>query len=213
MKTHFVIKICGMRDEQNIASVDALKPDYLGFIFYPPSPRYVDAEAVLPNTRAKKTGVFVDEKVSTILHLAQKHQLTAIQLHGQESPQTCQILKDMGFEVFKAFRVNAETTVDEVAPYTGHCHYFLYDTKATKLGGTGKKFDWGLLEKFDALGPFLLSGGIAPGDADLIKKLTLSNLKGLDLNSKFEDSPAKKNTRAVEEFLATLFESNKTKQI
>ena len=194
------IKICGMREKDNILQADALNPDYLGFIFYPPSPRFFGA-ATIPVIRAKKVGVFVNEPISSLLNIAKNHDLDTIQLHGTESPDICRTLRSSGYEVWKAFNVNEFTKTDELMPYAGLCDYFLFDTKTSLPGGSGKKFNWDKLPELSSVSPFFLSGGIGPEDVNRIKALNVHNMAGVDLNSGFETTPALKDINMLAAFI------------
>jgi len=194
------IKICGMREKDNILQADTLNPDYLGFIFYPPSPRFFGT-LTIPEIRAKKVGVFVNEPVNSLLRIANKHTLDVIQLHGNESPDVCRTLRSSGYEVWKAFNVNEFTKKDELIPFAGLCDYFLFDAKTLQPGGSGKKFNWELLLELSSVNQFFLSGGIGPEDADRIKELNIQNLAGVDLNSRFEIAPALKDIDMLAAFI------------
>lgn len=198
-----------MREAQNIAEVAALKPDYMGFIFYPKSPRYVgdnwDIEALkILAESIKPVGVFVNENIGHILSICNKYGIKTVQLHGHETPRFCSQLQRKGYTVFKAFQVDDDTKTEEIEAYSDKCDYFLYDTKSKGLGGSGQKFNWNKLKELNAAGPFLLSGGITADDAETIKALDFSNLKGLDINSKFETEPALKNIELLNEFIAEI---------
>jgi phosphoribosylanthranilate isomerase len=206
--TDLKIKVCGMRDPENIKAVDALHPDYMGFIFYPPSPRYIAPGTLLPDTKAHRVGVFVNASMEEIIKTTREHGIPTVQLHGNESPDFCQELTNMGYEVFKAFRVDENTQTIEIEPYALACAYLLYDTKAQAAGGTGQKFDWSVLNHLDPLGPFILSGGIGPDDAEIIHNLNLKNIKGIDLNSRFELEPALKNVDLLFNFIQKFKKQN-----
>lgn len=198
-----------MREAKNLAEVAARQPDYLGFIFYPKSARYVgddwDTNIInqLPES-IQRVGVFVNENIGFILSTCNKYGIKTVQLHGIETPQYCSRLQRKGYTVFKAFQVDDDTELKEIEAYKGKCDYFLYDTKSKGLGGSGRKFNWEKLNELNAAGPFLLSGGITSKDANHIKALKLSNLKGVDINSKFEISPALKNINLLDEFINEL---------
>ena len=203
------IKICGMREAKNLAEVGARQPDYLGFIFYPKSARYVgkDWDTSIINQVPKsieRVGVFVNEDIDFILSNCNKYSIKTVQLHGKENPRLCTQLQRKGFTVFKAFQVDNDTQLKEIEAYKGKCDYFLYDTKSKGLGGSGQKFNWEKLNELNTAGPFLLSGGITSKDANDIKALDLSNLKGVDINSKFEITPALKNITLLDEFINEL---------
>lgn len=196
------LKICGMRDPQNIAQIAALEPDYLGFIFYAPSPRYVEKESPAVPQPIKKVGVFVNASIDHVLDCIKQHHLQAVQLHGEENPAYCNEIKKTGIEVIKAFAVGIHFEFDQLNPYLNGCDFFLFDTQSELKGGSGKKFDWTLLHDYPFQKPFFLSGGIGPNDIDAIKALKKTNLPlyALDVNSKFETAPALKNNSALSIF-------------
>lgn len=203
-----------MREALNIQDVVALQPDYMGFIFYPKSARYVGEEWPLKNIQqlpetVTPVGVFVNENIGHILSLCNKYGIKTVQLHGHETPRFCSQLQRKGYTVFKAFQVDEETKIEEILAYQGKCDLFLYDTKSKGLGGSGLKFDWAKLDELNQAGPFLLSGGISADDADTIKELNYSNLIGVDINSKFEIEPALKNIELLEAFTKPLLASPK----
>ncbi|OHX67666.1 phosphoribosylanthranilate isomerase [Flammeovirga pacifica] len=200
----FKWKVCGMRAESNIAEVLQLNPDYMGFIMYPPSSRFIEREDVSflqekwpSDIQTKRVGVFVNEKEEIILDFAKKYHLEVIQLHGKETPELCQSLKEKGFEVFKVFGIKDEFNFDELKPYESFVDYFLFDTKSPQHGGTGETFDWGILEQYNSTKPFLLSGGLSLENIKNIRKLDHLPCKGIDVNSKFERSPALKDVTQV----------------
>jgi len=205
MKDKLKVKICGLREVQNIKAIDQLNPDYLGFIFYPSSPRFINIAAdQIPETKAKKVGVFVNEDLETMLAKAKEFNLTAIQLHGFEKPEICLKLMNSGYEVFKAFRIDECSQRFEIEPYKNVCTAFLFDTKTNIAGGSGVKFNWKKLDEIAPLGNFMLSGGISPDDAELILKLNYQTLIGIDLNSRFETEPGLKDVVMVERFMSDL---------
>ncbi|MGV3586400.1 MAG: phosphoribosylanthranilate isomerase [Adhaeribacter sp.] len=199
------LKVCGMRQAENIEAILALKPDYLGFIFYPKSSRFVGEELpaetlnqIPANTR--KVGVFVNESVANILEKVKKYKLDAVQLHGEESPATCQELKNFGLIVLKAFSVDDAFDFNRLKPYEGTCHYYLLDTKGKEYGGNGVRFNWEILKNYIGETPFFLSGGIDLEHAAQINALELPLLKGIDINSRFEITPALKDSNKVAAF-------------
>jgi phosphoribosylanthranilate isomerase len=203
------IKVCGMRDKNNIAALVQLPIDFIGFIFYPPSPRYIgetiSAEIVelIPST-IKKTGVFVNATIHEVLRVASECKLDSIQLHGGETPDYCNAIREKGYEVIKAFKADLEILTCETAEYRYACDYFLFDTPSQKHGGSGNKFDWSILKQQVLPVPFFLSGGIAPGDEELLKSLDIKGLYAIDINSKFEVSPGIKDVEAIREFIIRL---------
>lgn len=196
------LKVCGMREAENCAKVAALQPDYMGFIFYAPSPRYVATQTPnIPHTIIK-TGVFVDASLDYVVDTLKEHQLQAVQLHGAENPAFCSYIKSLGVEVIKAFGVGQHFDFKQLESYLEACTYFLFDTQTPAKGGSGKKFDWSLLQDYPYSKPFFLSGGIGPNDLQALKELKKSSLPlyALDVNSKFETAPAKKDSIALSLF-------------
>jgi len=198
------IKVCGLRRLKDILTLNDLMPDFFGYIFYPPSPRYVGdnpAPAIFAEAAPEiiKTGVFVNVSREHILDKAKRYKLDAVQLHGEESPAYCRLLKDEGLLVVKALRGGAGN-IYPAMDYPGTVDYLLWDTPAEERGGSGKKFDWSRLDTEADL-PFLLSGGIGPEDAGLIRDLKFRSMIGVDINSRFETSPGVKNTEAIKDFI------------
>ena len=201
------IKVCGMRVPTNIVDVSELEPDYLGFIFYPKSKRYVsdeDAGEIIKAVPAgiRKVGVFVNEIVPEIVKKVDLFGLDVLQFHGNESPGFCEELKSLGYTIVKAFGVDKSFDFDQLNGFNPHCDYFLFDTKSPAYGGTGIKFDWELLKGYDNSKPIFLSGGIGPNDAEAIQKINGLNIHALDINSKFETEPAFKDIALLKKFFA-----------
>ena len=192
------IKVCGMRDAQNIQELALLQPDYMGFIFYPKSARYVvdklDKNVLnkLPNT-IQKVGVFVNASLVEIEQFVQEYQLDVLQLHGHETPEECEALQTLNLPIIKAFSVGDDFDFEQLIPYQEVCDFFLFDTKGKEYGGNGLTFDWTLLQKYNNKKPFFLSGGLDAQNISQVKELSSLNIYGLDVNSKFEIEPALKN--------------------
>lgn len=191
------IKVCGMRDAENIRQIASLSPDYLGFIFYDRSARYaaeVDPLVLreLPET-IRKTGVFVNADMEEVRHRVEKLGLAAVQLHGSESAEFCSELRASGVEVIKAFGVDEQFDFGLLRHYEDSVDYFLFDTKTPAHGGSGQLFDWNLLEQNKSSKPFFLSGGIDIDQVDRIREISDSRLYALDVNSRFEISPGLKD--------------------
>ena len=197
-----IIKVCGMRDAENIREVEALGIDLMGFIFWPKSSRYVNERPAYLPTQCKRVGVFVDENVNTIKKLANDYALDYIQLHGSESPEYVQQLRN--WQVIKAFNIATTEDLEATKTYEGIVDYFLFDTKGKSVGGNGEKFDWSVLEAYHGDTPFLLSGGIGPDDAERVRTFQHEKCIGIDLNSKFELSPALKDINKLQEFIKEL---------
>ncbi len=195
-----------MRDADNICRLIQLPIDYIGFIFYTKSPRYVGEQIdrnildLVPR-HIKKTGVFVNEAKEKVLEIALKNQLQAVQLHGDESPEYLLFLKDRGIELIKAFRIAENFDFSKLENYSNICNYFLFDTQTAHFGGSGKKFDWQILENFTLDKPFFLSGGIGAEDKQHVLSFNHPALFAIDLNSKFEIEPGLKNIGLLKEFI------------
>ena len=197
-----IVKVCGMRDAENIHEVEALGIDLIGFIFWPKSSRYVSERPAYLPTNCKRVGVFVDENIEVVKKIAQDYALDYIQLHGNETPDYCALLK--GHKLIKAFNIATAEDFEQTKPYEGLVNYFLFDTKGKSVGGNGTKFDWSVLDDYHDTTPFILSGGIGPDDAARIRSFHHPQLAGIDLNSKFEDAPALKNIQKLKTFLEQL---------
>ncbi len=196
-----LIKVCGMRDADNIREVEESGVDWMGFIFHPKSPRAVNrVPAYLPK-KTKRVGVFVNELMENILEIASLFQLDFVQLHGDQSPCFCDEMGENGLKVIKAFSIGDQFPKEKVAAYHGKCDYFLFDTKTHLHGGSGKKFNWEVLSDYHGETPFLLSGGISPEDVEPVKAFSHPKCIGIDINSKFEISPALKDVELIKQFL------------
>ena len=192
-----IIKVCGMREQENIKEVEALDVDFLGFIFYSGSPRYIvdnrESLEIVRRCTKPKVGVFVNETFDNIMNKAELCSLDYLQLHGNETPGLCMELRRHGYSLIKAFSIAAANDFVITENYSDCCDYFLFDTKYTGFGGSGKRFDWFLLDEYNGKIPFLLSGGLTTGCDDDIIQLKHSQFAGIDLNSGFEVSPARKD--------------------
>jgi phosphoribosylanthranilate isomerase len=195
-----------MKYTQNRQEVEKLDVDFLGFIFYAPSKRYVGEtpESGLFNTEKPKVGVFVDENAFEILALAKNLGFEWVQLHGKENPKTCQMMKRQGLKIIKAFSVDENFDFKTTLQYEKVANYFLFDTKTENHGGSGQKFNWTILDKYDGHIPFFLSGGIGPDDVESILNINHPKLTGVDINSSFEDEPGLKNIEKLEKFITEI---------
>ena len=197
-----IIKTCGMRDADNIRAVSELGIDWMGFIFWAPSSRYVSEKPTFLPTRQKRVGVFVDARIEEVKSKADEYALDLIQLHGSESPAFCERLKaNSRQQLIKAFNIATQEDLEQTLPYEGLVDYFLFDTKAKMVGGNGTQFDWSVLSAYQGNTPFLLSGGIGPDDAEKVRNFHHPQLAGIDLNSRFELSPALKDIEKLKQFI------------
>jgi phosphoribosylanthranilate isomerase len=201
-----LIKVCGMRDGENIRALEKLDIDWMGFIFYPGSPRFVSDDCpglnAIQSCTKVRVGVFVNENREEIWRKIAKYRLNYVQLHGDESSDFCRLLKDDGYTVIKAFSVSSETDLRQTTVYEPFVDYFLFDTKGNKWGGTGTRFDWSVLDAYQGHVPFLLSGGIGSEHMqDLQQIYHHPLLAGIDLNSRFEVSPGLKDVERIKQFI------------
>jgi phosphoribosylanthranilate isomerase len=200
------IKICGMREAGNLWAVADLSPDFLGFIFYAKSSRYMretlDPAQVrsLPASIAK-VGVFVDASLAEVQATAATYLLDYIQLHGHETPEYCQQARDSGLHIIKAFAVGETFDFASLAEYEASCDFFLFDTKGALPGGNGTTFDWQILADYTGLVPFLLSGGLGPDNLTALLDFHHPQLYGFDFNSHLETAPGLKDVAATRDLL------------
>uniref|UniRef100_UPI004028EC6B phosphoribosylanthranilate isomerase n=1 Tax=Prevotella sp. TaxID=59823 RepID=UPI004028EC6B len=213
-----IIKVCGMRDADNIRDISALGVDMIGLIFYPPSPRYVQqfssGAGIIPDYAPDmgktplRVGVFVDDMPQNIVTRVYNYKLDYIQLHGNEPRETLENLRATidpdikpKIKIIKAISVSSAEDIKKYKEYVGAADLFLFDTKCKTVGGSGEQFDWQVLQAYDGDVPFILSGGIGPDDAERVKNFHHPKCIGIDLNSKFEIEPALKDVEKLKQFL------------
>ncbi len=222
-----IIKVCGMRETENIHEVEqlfthrsssfTLHPSpftpLMGFIFWPKSSRYVSERPAYLPSKCKRVGVFVDASIEDIRQHVADYALDYIQLHGQESPAFIQSLRSLhgdSIAIIKAFNIATADDLAQTKPYEGIVDYFLFDTKARQVGGNGTKFDWTVLAGYVGDTPFLLSGGIGPDDVERLRALRVldgfpvEKCAGIDLNSRFELAPGLKDIQQLKTFIQAL---------
>jgi len=219
-----MIKVCGMREPENIKKVAALGVNLIGLIFWPKSPRYVKSinvhAGIIPNlanskvaesaesSNCKTVGVFVDEMPQTLITHAYNYKLDYIQLHGNESAVYIENLKRTlvpdilpDVKIIKAISIREADDVKRWREYEGLADMLLFDTKCKCVGGSGEQFDWSVLDNYNGNIPFLLSGGIGPDDAERVMEFHHPMCVGIDLNSRFEDEPGLKNVEKLTQFI------------
>lgn len=213
------VKVCGMRSLENIRAMKALPIDHMGFIFYKDSPRNAAgadglSEALSDenwDSNIKRVGVFVDVEIDVVFHHVHDYSLDFVQLHGSESPEYCRTLLDLwgatsmrSAKLIKAFSIGDASDFEQVQAYETLCSLFIFDTKGKNKGGNGTKFDWSLLDNYQGIIPFLLSGGIDENAADAIRALRFPQLAGVDINSRFEIEAGLKDVPKVQQFVREL---------
>lgn len=207
------LKVCGLTKLNQIEELISLNTDFLGFIFYEKSPRYVlntlTLEEIKSINHQGKVGVFVNESLETIIEIAEKADLNYIQLHGDENDEFISELKkklNTDIELIKVFRIgtldeNLKFKIDNLKLMV---NYFLFDTDSKSFGGTGHSFNWQILNDLDITKPYFLSGGISE---DNIENINLLNQQPfvLDINSKFEIEPGNKDLQKIKKFKNLLY--------
>lgn len=205
-----IIKVCGMRDAGNIRRVEQLAPDWMGFICWEGSRRYVGPTPAYLPRRCSRVGVFVNPDLPTVLQETGRLGLQLIQLHGQETPDFCRGVKEemerKGHEVrlIKAFSMAPGAPFPDTAAYEPVCDYFLFDTQCAGVGGSGRNFDWTILQQYRGRTPFLLSGGIGPDSVACLRDFSHPRWAGIDVNSRFELSPALKDADSLGLFMGQI---------
>ena len=201
------VKVCGMCDQGNIAEIALLKPDFMGFIFYEPSPRFVerlDSRALdLLSAQTKRVGVFVNAPERYVREMARKYKLDCVQLHGNESPEMCRSLRD-DFMVAKAFGIIDSRDMAQSERYEGMCDLYVFDAKTSAYGGSGCGFDHSLLQAYRGATPYLLGGGISQDYAPGPQVIGDMLCAGFDINSRFETAPGIKDVAAVDRFIESV---------
>ena len=201
-----IVKVCGMRDADNIRQVEQLGVDWMGFIFYPKSSRNVETLPSYLPSKAKRVGVFVNEDPEVVSSRVREFGLNIVQLHGTEDARYIGRIRALcpGITVVKALSIASAKDLEQARPYFGMADYLLFDTKAQLAGGNGVQFDWNVLNSYNGTLPFIMSGGIGPDDAERINAFNHPMMAGIDLNSRFEKAPALKDADSLKSFLSQL---------
>ncbi|MEK6151646.1 phosphoribosylanthranilate isomerase [Flavobacteriaceae bacterium 3-367] len=210
------LKVCGMKYQDNSHSVATLGPDYMGFIFWEPSKRYVGAQLPEIPAHIKKVGVFVDAGIAEIIEKVARFHLWGIQLHGMESPAFCADLRAKVLrsgelskvKIIKVFSVDVHFDFTVLEPYEAVSDYYMFDTKGKLPGGNGYTFDWEVLKNYPSSKPYFLSGGIGLGEKDKIAAFLQTGASkychAIDVNSSFESEPGRKEPEKLKAFKALI---------
>ena len=208
-KQHKQIKVCGMRDPQNIEALATLPITFMGTIFYHKSPRFsghredtAQAFRQLPSS-IKSVGVFVKPTLAYLQEMQEKFALDYLQLHSDEDLEFCRAAQKIA-PIIKAFGIATDTNFSDIEKYSAVADLFIFDTATKAYGGSGKQFDWSLLEQYKGDTPYLLAGGITLADAQALQNIGDPRCKGFDINSGFESSPALKNIDTIAQFLSDI---------
>lgn len=194
------IKICGMKNPESIKEINQLDIDFMGFIFYPKSKRYIDENFPVANILSvpksiKKVGVFVNESLSKVVEIQQKYSLDYVQLHADESPEYCEELNEKGIKIIKAFQIDTNFNFDRLTAYEKWIDLFVFDSPTPLYGGSGNSFNWALLLDYQGKTPFLLSGGLGLHNIKQALECKHPMLAGFDINSKIEIDPGNKDIK------------------
>lgn len=207
------IKVCGNTLPQQVNALDGIGITFAGFIFYPKSPRYMTMKISPEKMRQIKgkiikVGVFVNPTYDELMKTVDEYRLDMVQLHGDESPKFCDKIADY-ISVIKAFRLSDNDSIMHMTQsYSEMCDFFMFDTLGAGYGGTGKKFDWTVLQKSPPAKPYFLSGGIESGDegrlGNFLETSAGDKLFAIDINTKFEISPGVKDVNSIRKFAENL---------
>ena len=205
------LKVCGLTKLDQIEELISLKVNFLGFIFYEKSPRYVLTHLTLEHIKAiehqGKVGVFVNENVSNIIEISEKAGLNFIQLHGDETEDFISELRkklNKTIGIIKVLRVGTDVLdlkkqIKKISNLKSQISNLLFDTDSKSFGGTGKTFDWQILNEIEIPKPYFLSGGISLENIEDLKTLKQKPF-ALDINSKFETEPGNKDLGKIKKF-------------
>ena len=194
------VKICGITNRRDAEDALCLGADAIGFVFAE-SPRQVSVSDAKRISRAvgpwiTTVGVFTNESAQNILRVASECRLSAVQLHGDEPASEIRRLRP--YQVIKAFRVSEKADLEKTKGYEADA--YLFDTKVSGVyGGSGKSFDWGLLKSSKVPKPYIISGGLNPGNVRTVVRLL--SPYGVDVSSGVEKSPGKKDPRLLKRFI------------
>ena len=202
------LKVCGMN--KNTSEVAALRPDYLGFIFWEPSKRFFQGDLPSIPHSVKKVGVFVDERIVVIAEKVKRYGLLLVQLHGNESPAFCDQLKKQipQIKIIKVFSMKDDFDFGQLKHFEDVSDFYLFDTKGKLPGGNGYAFNWEVLKDYPSSKPYFLSGGIGLEETDSLKEFMkrpeAQYCHVIDVNSKFEEEPGLKNIEKLKKFKKVL---------
>ncbi len=202
-----IIKVCGMREAQNIRDVEALGPDMMGFICFPGSKRCVTERPAYLPTHCQRVGLFVNATLDYIARMAAMLDLQRLQLHGAEDADFCLAAHEStGLPITKVIPV---ATADDLKAADAYADctavdLMLLDTRTPQHGGSGERFDWAILQQYSSPKPFILAGGIGPESANDILDIRHPKMAGVDLNSRFETAPAVKDAALLKDMIIKL---------
>jgi len=209
------LKVCGLCITEQIEYLKKINVDFFGFIFYPKSPRYALKNINIDDIRKinilgenkGKVGVFVNEKLENIIEISKRSGLNYIQLHGDEEYENLEFIKILKnvlpeIKLIKVFRIGEKEQLEDlqkrISRMESASDFILFDTDTKYYGGTGKSFDWEIIDNLNINKPYFLSGGISVENLSKIKNI--KNMPfAIDINSKFENSPGNKDLKKIKE--------------
>lgn len=209
------VKVCGITSIEQINDLQEIGVDYAGFIFYDRSPRFIGSHLLTGDQVKKaglsiqKIGVFVNADEEQIIRMVDEWGLDMVQLHGEESPVFCEKISNH-VKTIKAFRISGQESLSyKIVPYQNAVDYFLFDAMGEQYGGTGNQFNWDIIASANISKPYFLSGGIGPNDISSILSFSANdfNCYAVDVNSKFELQPGRKDMNLVKSFYGSLIKS------
>ena len=203
------VKICGLTRELDVEAAVKAGADYLGFVFFPPSPRSITVSRAAELTKhvpegVTKVALCVDADDNLLRNITSNAGIDMIQFHGTESPsQVVKAKKYFRLPVMKAFAVAESKDVIKARKYELVADYLMFDAKppqnATRPGGNAEVFDWGLVANEKWSKPWFLAGGLSP--KNVVEAIRISGAKGVDVSSGVEDAPGIKNSDQMHKFI------------
>ena len=209
------LKVCGLTKMDQIQELISFNTNFLGFIFYEKSPRFVlnhlSLEEILEINHQGKVGVFVNETIERIAEISEKAKLNFIQLHGDEDEEFVKKLRlslSKNIKIIKVIRIGNDfekfkNEISKISNLKSQISNLLFDTDSKAFGGTGKTFDWQILNEIEIPKPYFLSGGISLENIHQLSTINHQPL-ALDINSKFETEPGIKNLEKIKTFKSLL---------
>ncbi|MCB1532699.1 MAG: phosphoribosylanthranilate isomerase [Alphaproteobacteria bacterium] len=203
-----LVKICGLSTQDTVISAVEAGADFIGFVFYPPSPRAITPEiaaalsAHIPK-HVQRVGLFVDPSDADIENVLKHAPLDMVQVHGSESPMRLKEIKDkFGLPLIKAIQVGSRSDIEDIGQYTLYADWMLFDAKpenASLPGGTGQIFDWSILNELAIQTPWMLSGGL--NSENVAQALAILNPKAIDVSSGVEREKGVKDIEKIKAFI------------
>ena len=205
------VKICGLSDPNNLAVAVEAGARFVGFVFYPPSPRNVSFDIAWNLARTIPTGVrsvglFVNPEDKQLERILTGIQLDMVQLHGDETPGRINEIKErFSMPVIKAIRVRDESDLKDVEGYEAAADWLLFDARpenAKLPGGTGESFDWNILKNREFKKPWMLSGGL--NESNVKDALSILKPNAVDISSGVESAPGIKDAEKIRAFISAV---------